>query len=266
MFDLKRFRKENKISQKELSEVLGVAQSFISQIENGKDPMPEAMLQKISDNYKLNNLAKYEIEDPNEILPPISRGELKDLASKIFEAKFQQMFEKGEIRSTKNEENTELHQKVYESSIVVKLVTTKARAGFAGAYYADEYLADMPTLLIEADKEYKGKYLAFEVDGDSMEPEYTKGDIVICREIKRDLWQYKLHYKDWDFVIAHGTKGIMLKEIVDHNVETGEITCHSLNQEGHPDFVLNLREVAYLYNVVEVRRSGKSKRQHRYFL
>ena len=157
----------------------------------------------------------------------------------------------------------ELKQKEYTSHLEVKLVTIKARAGFSESYYADEYLENMPTLLIEADREYRGKYLAFEVDGDSMEPEYHPGDVVICREIKRDLWRYKLHYDTWDFVIAHGTQGIMLKQIMDHNVETGEIVCHSVNSDMHPDFTLNLREVAFLYNVVEHRISGKSKRRYR---
>ncbi|CEJ70551.1 helix-turn-helix protein [Chryseobacterium oranimense G311] len=156
-------------------------------------------------------------------------------------------------------------QKTYPSALEVKLVTTKARAGFTDSYYSEEYLKDLPSVIVEADKEYKGNYLAFEVDGDSMENEYFAGDIVICREIKRDLWQYKLHYKDYDFVIAHGTQGIMLKEITDHNTETGEIVCHSLNQynDKNKDFILNLKEVAFLYNVVEHRRSGKSKRQNR---
>lgn len=161
--------------------------------------------------------------------------------------------------------SNDLKPKNYATTLEVKIVTTKARAGYADAYYAEEYLADLPTVLIEADKEYKGKYLAFEVDGDSMEPDYNKGDIVICREVQRHLWQYKLHFKDYDFVIAHGTKGIMLKEIIDHNVETGEITCHSLNNDDgkHEDFVLNLKEIAFLYNVVEHRISGKSKRRNR---
>ncbi|KQR93323.1 hypothetical protein ASG01_08995 [Chryseobacterium sp. Leaf180] len=155
--------------------------------------------------------------------------------------------------------------KTYTNSLAVKVVTIPARAGYVDSYYSETFLSDLPTVLIEADKEYKGNYLAFEVDGDSMEPDYYKGDIVICREVKRDLWQYKLHYKDYDFVIAHGSKGITLKEITDHNVETGDITCHSVNQENgaNPDFVWNLKEVAFLYNVVEHRTPGKTKRRNR---
>ncbi len=141
----------------------------------------------------------------------------------------------------------------------VKVVKSSARAGFSEAYYADEYLEDMPTILIDADREYKGKYIAFEVNGDSMEPDYLPGDVVICREVQRVHWQYKLHINDWDFVIAHGTQGIMLKEIIDHDVETGEIVCHSINTEMHPDFILNLREVSFLFNVVEHRRQARGK-------
>ena len=112
--------------------------------------------------------------------------------------------------------------KYYVAHTPVRLVNHGSTCwGIPDSYYADEYLKDMPILMIESDKEYKGKYLAFEVDGDSMEPEYNKGDIVICREIQRDHWKTRLHFRDWDFVIAHGTKGIMLKEITDHNVETG---------------------------------------------
>ena len=92
-----------------------------------------------------------------------------------------------------------------------------------------------------------------------MEPDYQSGDVVICREVPRSNWQYKLHINQWDFVIAHGTKGIMLKEIIDHNVETGEIVCHSINTEMHPDFTLNLREVIFIFNVVEHRRQARGK-------
>jgi transposase len=167
------------------------------------------------------------------------------------------------LKDANTEYKSELQEKQFASHIEVKVVTTNARAGYSESYYADEYLQDMPTVLIEADREYKGKYLAFEINGDSMEPDYNAGDVVICREIKRDLWRSKLHINDWDFVIAHSTKGIMLKQITSHNVETGEIVCHSVNTEEHPDFTLNLREVAFLYNVVEHRISGKNKRRHR---
>lgn len=156
----------------------------------------------------------------------------------------------------------ELKPKQYAHTLEVRLVTNKAKAGWSDGYYNEEYLQDMPIVVIDADENYKGKYLAFEVAGDSMEPDYLEGDIVICREVQRHLWNSKLHFKDWDFVIAHSTQGIMLKEVIDHNVETGDIICRSINPK-HKDFTLNLREIAHLYNVVEVRQKGRQKRWNR---
>lgn len=156
----------------------------------------------------------------------------------------------------------ELEPKEYNGKTKVTVVSSNAQAGWSDNYYSDEYIKDMPTILIESDENYKGNYLAFEVKGESMEPEYYEGDIVICREVRRDYWGSKLHYKDWDFVIAHGTQGLMLKEIISHNIDNGEIMCHSLH-EAHDDFSLNLKEVAFLYNVVEHRQKGRNKRRFR---
>ena len=164
--------------------------------------------------------------------------------------------------NTHNIPQGELKPKEYSTSIKVRLVSNKAKAGWGEGYYNEEYLEELPFVMIDADENYKGKYLAFEVEGASMEPDYLEGDIVICREIQRHLWSSKLHFRDWDFVVAHSTNGIMLKEITAHNVETGDITCHSLNPK-YEDFVLNLHQVAHLYNVVEVRQKGRNKRWNR---
>ena len=51
MFDLKKFRKEKGLSQKELANILGIGQSFVSQIENGKDPMPDSLKEKLTSIY-----------------------------------------------------------------------------------------------------------------------------------------------------------------------------------------------------------------------
>ncbi len=237
----------------------------------------EVILQKIADIYTDGNISELSKKcgySRPQAFYDLMNGKTKQISSKMIE-KITSSFPKVNKDflltgkepvlmdgiSTDKKVYSDVIPKHYPTHLAVKVVTSKARAGFSEAYYADEYLEDMPTVLIEADKEYKGKYLAFEVDGDSMEPEYQKGDIVICREVPRVNWQYKLHFHDWDFVIAHGTQGIMLKEITAHNVETGEITCHSLNSDMHPDFTLNLKEVAYLFNVVEHRRSGRKYRR-----
>ncbi len=67
MFDLKLFRKDKKISQTKLAEILGVGQSFISQIESGKDPMPEAFIVKLSEIYPTDNIRAYDKNDNIDI-------------------------------------------------------------------------------------------------------------------------------------------------------------------------------------------------------
>ena len=50
MFDLKAFRKANRISQQELAEYLNIGQGFVSQMERGDRPIPKPILEKIMDN------------------------------------------------------------------------------------------------------------------------------------------------------------------------------------------------------------------------
>jgi len=63
MFDLKRFRKDLRISQTALAEKLGIGQSFISQIESGKDPMPDNFIEKLADIYHVENISDYNVEN-----------------------------------------------------------------------------------------------------------------------------------------------------------------------------------------------------------
>lgn len=75
MFDLKKFRKEQDITQKDLAEILKVDQSFISQVENGKDSMPDAWLSLISIAYKDVDINKYITEGLPSYKPPASNNE-----------------------------------------------------------------------------------------------------------------------------------------------------------------------------------------------
>lgn len=52
MFDLKGFRKANRISQVELADYLGVGQGFVSQMENGARPVPDQIVEKLMSNKK----------------------------------------------------------------------------------------------------------------------------------------------------------------------------------------------------------------------
>ena len=88
----------------------------------------------------------------------------------------------------------------------------------------------MPVIV---DRTYHGKYMLFEAEGDSMDngtkESICDGDIVLAREIQRDLWRYRLHINDWYFIIVHRTEGIAIKQIIDHDVEHGiSLVIHSM--------------------------------------
>ena len=137
----------------------------------------------------------------------------------------------------------------------VPLVQVRAQCGYLSGYGDNEYMESLPSLPVIVDKEYHGKYMAFEAAGDSMDDgsrdSICDKDIVLAREIQRHLWLNKLHIRDWYFVIVHRTDGVSIKQITEHDVEHGIITCHSLNNMFH-DYQVRLDEVAELYNVIKV--------------
>ncbi len=137
----------------------------------------------------------------------------------------------------------------------IPFVPIHAQAGYTRGYGDQEYIDELPTIPVIVDRNYKGKYRVFEVEGDSMDDGSRNalydGDKILCREVKMDLWKSKLHIKDWYFVIVCKNDGITVKEITNHNVENCVIHCHSLNPI-FEDFEINLNDVAELYNVIKI--------------
>lgn len=69
-FDLRRFRKDKGLSQKDLASILGIGQSFISQIETGKDSMPEEYYNLLTEKYgELGEYLSCKQEEPSDQIP-----------------------------------------------------------------------------------------------------------------------------------------------------------------------------------------------------
>ena len=149
---------------------------------------------------------------------------------------------------------------VPERHVMVPVVSAYARAGYITGYADPEYLQALPTIDFTPDHEMHGHYVAFEIKGDSMDDgskeSYIEGELVICREVGRHLWQNdKLHIHKRDFVIVC-TDGILIKRIEEHDVAAHTITIHSLNPE-YPDRTIDLAEVLQIFSVVESRIQRK---------
>lgn len=140
----------------------------------------------------------------------------------------------------------------------IPLVSQYAYGGYITGYGDPEYMESLPIVDFTPDREMTGNWLAFEVRGDSMDDgsyeSYRSGNIVICREVKPHLWKdSKLHIHRRDFVIVC-EDGILIKRIIDHDVENHTIVIHSLNPD-YKDRTLNLAEVRQIFSIVESRRN-----------
>lgn len=163
----------------------------------------------------------------------------------------------GEMLNTPNQLSDEASLIDEPIILRVPLVSQYAQAGYLSGYADAAYMATLPTIPYIVDHEAQGHYVAFEVKGDSMndgtEDAILEGDRLLCREIQPHLWvDSKLHIRKWDFVIVH-TEGILVKRIIDHDVENHTITIHSLNSM-YPDKVINLADVKQIFNVIELQR------------
>ena len=158
------------------------------------------------------------------------------------------------LNTTQQNEATQIDKPII---LRVPLVSQYAQAGYLCGYADAAYMATLPTIPYIVDHEAQGHYVAFEVKGDSMndgtEEAIIEGDRLLCREIMPHLWaDSKLHIRKWDFVIVH-KDGILVKRILDHDVENHTITIHSLNSL-YEDKVIDLADVRQIFNVVELQR------------
>lgn len=112
------------------------------------------------------------------------------------------------------------------------------------------------TVSIVVDAVHHGNYVAFKIEGDSMDngtrDSFEAGDIVVVRELSRDKWLPKLHYKQWPFWVVAFGNCVRIKQIIAQDEEAGTITLHSLNPSPeYTDFTLHLDSIYKLYNVVQ---------------
>lgn len=101
-----------------------------------------------------------------------------------------------------------------------------------------------------------GNYLAFEVKGDSMDDgtrkSFEAGDRVLVRELNKIYWTDKLRYRDYPYWVVVFDSSVLIKQIINQDIEKGIITFHSLNPSPeYCDFTLCIDDIRKLYYVVQ---------------
>lgn len=136
---------------------------------------------------------------------------------------------------------------------MISLVPIYAQAGYLRGFEDSEFIKNLP---VSGPALYDdGTYRDFEIKGDSMEEYFFERDIVRARYLPEIYWENKLHQGEL-FVIIHQTEGVVFKQVIDHQVSTGDITLHSFNSY-YKDYTINLRDVQQLWYYTEYRSSRK---------
>ena len=227
-------RKQRNFTQEELGEVFNVGRTTVTSWEKGVSNPDIVMLYKMAEyfNVSLGDLLDKDLSKAQDVNEP------EAIYSKKGDAVLLDMSDK--------------------QVMWVPLVNQYAYGGYLRGYADESFIEKLPKTTWQVDRQYKGRYISIEVRGDSMDDDsrdsIVEGDVLLCREIKPDLWATsKLHIRKWDFVIVHKTEGILVKRITDHNVEQGTIKIHSLN-DLYPDEEIRLKDIAQILNVVQIAR------------
>jgi transcriptional regulator with XRE-family HTH domain len=232
---LVKFIKYKGLSQKRFEEKVGLSNGYVNNIRRS---ITVDKLQKIALCFpELNKawLITGDGEMLNSDVTPVRHSELKEFTETKAGLKFYER------------EDGQLIMKVP--------VVPIAALGSPEDEFAElirDYEGDTVSVVVDA--VHHGSYVAFRVDGSSMDDgthdSFERGDIVVVRELSRDKWLPKLHFKDWPYWVVCFGNNVRLKQIVAHDGPT--ITCHSINPSPeYTDFTLNLDDVQRLFNVVK---------------
>jgi transcriptional regulator with XRE-family HTH domain len=225
--DIILLRRKLKLSQEEFGKLIGVSKNTVYNYEDGK---------KIPDSKR-------------------------DILRKLLEDTYSDKNKNADlnIETVKNTNKTEAVKINHEDKNImyVPLVNNLAYGGYLNGFGDPIYVEELPKIPFLADLEHKGQYICFEAKGDSMDDGTDEAikerDILLCRNVKPDYWRSKLHINKWDFVIVHKYQGICVKRIIEHDVENGILTLHSLN-DYYEDYQVHLEDVAQIFNIVDIQR------------
>ena len=242
------------LSNRDFAEKLNIGETVYSKLKKGILPLGEKTLGKIAKalpDYNLDWIV-YDKQPKYKSLKLVSDENPTLIKSNAIMI--------GEIESD-DESSPYIDMGNGQYTMIVPIVPIRAQAGYIEHYNDERFIQENFTEKhsFTVSRVYRGRYMAFIVDGDSMDngvagEAIQEGSTITGREIQRQLWKNKFHIHRYkDYVIVH-KDGIYVKQISKHDTENGVITCHSLNQD-YEDFDLNLDECLQIFNVVNVTQT-----------
>lgn len=162
--------------------------------------------------------------------------------------------EPGEVYENKNG-NRFVEQKNGKFKITVKKIPVKAFGSYISETQHEDFMEELEDVSFTVDHIGRGKYLCFEVEGESMNggniDDSPSGAELLCRELGRQHWKDGFRESKYGWVIVH-EKTVLFKDISSLNSETGDIVCSSRSGlPNHPDFTINLNDVRQIFKVIK---------------
>lgn len=144
------------------------------------------------------------------------------------------------------------------------IIPIEAQAGIGKGFLYDKDPSQDPedvydafdTMEVVLERAVSDRYKLFRVKGDSMDDDSKRsvceGDIVLCREVYPEDWQYGLiNTKYPNVVVVIEEEGILLKQLTKHVKRNDTIHLHSLNSK-YEDFEVNLKDVRAFFYVERI--------------
>lgn len=238
---IEEIRYREKINQTKIAERLGINLHYLSDMKNGRFPLTDEIREKLYAQFPyLRNDSETTAEQPSGSNAVLSK-EITDVEY-IGENRNDGMFFR------------DADGKLY---ISVPHVPYYARGEFPNLAESLEPLGEWGREVYNVDRKASGRYLSFDIKGDSMDNGEWKclrdGDKVLVRELEHDNWR-TLRTGDHRFWVLVFGSSVLIKEISDFDPTTGTVTCHSLNPSPeYADFTIPLDEVRHLYYVIRIK-------------
>jgi phage repressor protein C with HTH and peptisase S24 domain len=222
-------RKSLELNQGEFANKIGYSREVVSKVENGKMEASkwfvEAVL-KLQNEHSFHN-----ISDDVKIL-----GKFSHTARKSQKPYLEQRQE----------------QKNIPSQFLVPLIGIKAQAGYVKGYEQTDFLEALDKYSLPPGVNPAGAvWRYFEIDGDSMEPTLSAGDVVLATMVPAEDWS---DIKDFSVYIIHTADQLLIKRL--YKKSNKEWVLISDNEELYSQVAIKVEDVKQIWLL---RRQIRSK-------
>lgn len=209
------------LSQDEFARKIGYSRELVNKVEKGKMKASKWFAEAVQSyvtEYSLHNFS----HDVN-ILGKASHLQAKRVAEPYLHTR----------RDQKNE----------ASQVLIPLVGIKAQAGYVKGYEQVDYLDTLEKYALPPGVNPIGAvWRYFEIDGDSMEPTLSAGDLVLATMVPAEDWS---DVKDFCVYIIHTPDQLLIKRIYKKSAQ--EWVLISDNEDLYPQVALKTENIKQVW-------------------